>query len=466
MAVHCVRPTGKQQAAPISAVGLDVVDDMSEMTAASARRLSELEAALSEAEATVVRLQDEVEAASEAHLQAMDDARRLLEEQNAEAERWRRLPRDEVAILRAWVDVLTPLESRLRALHEGGHVECAVLGFVRSDAEAWRRFWLRRKDPGSDGSPTAGGWGALTSPANSQGCGGPHAHPRSRRSPVMQRGLALQHASRTGTPPPVIECVGCLGLPCRCALCEHRGGESDRSGAYESLGQDGLFVHAGMGTRVSGVVRVRASSPAAGMEWLCGQLVGALHAAKGPLTGVHADADWARTQDSALHGLYDVSWQGAQHFSHLTHTASRLDAALTPGGPPGHIDRADGFGGVLSARQTSPGLARPCTPPQAAASPRGGGASRSSPRLTSPRRSDSHTATRAAGGERSGSVAVDEGAARTARPFLSNPHSALMLDVQMRLLRTSGTSFSYVSGRSQSDGGLVCARAASLFAPL
>ena len=40
------------------------------------------------------------------------------------------------------------------------------------------------------------------------------------------------------------------------------------------------------------------------------------------------------------------------------------------------------------------------------------------------------------------------------RPYLSNPHSALVLDLQFRLLRTTGESFSYVSGRSQSDGGM------------
>ena len=36
------------------------------------------------------------------------------------------------------------------------------------------------------------------------------------------------------------------------------------------------------------------------------------------------------------------------------------------------------------------------------------------------------------------------------RPYKNNPHAALLLEVQTRLLRTSGSSFSYVSGRSQS----------------
>ena len=40
------------------------------------------------------------------------------------------------------------------------------------------------------------------------------------------------------------------------------------------------------------------------------------------------------------------------------------------------------------------------------------------------------------------------------RPCLFNPHAALLLDVQARLLSTTGKSHSYVSGRSQSEQGL------------
>ena len=83
-------------------------------------------------------------------------------------------------------------------------------------------------------------------------------------------------------------------------------------GSPASSGDGGAFVttkHAGeegkskitVGTRVSGVVRVQAETPGAALDFICEQMVVALHEARGP-------ASVPEEQRTRKDGVYDVTW--------------------------------------------------------------------------------------------------------------------------------------------------------------
>ena len=57
-------------------------------------------------------------------------------------------PPGDDSLMSAWMRVLPPLRAKLMRLHEDEMVECAVLGYVKSEASDWRRFWTRRAGGG------------------------------------------------------------------------------------------------------------------------------------------------------------------------------------------------------------------------------------------------------------------------------------------------------------------------------
>ena len=297
----------------------------------------------------------------------------------------------------AWLGVLEPLKARLNSLSTLGVVECAVLGFAKSDARLWQTFWT----PSASQADTA----SLVSAARPVTCIGPDA-----------------------------------GDSCPCAYCSSRRFEVKRSGARRSMGEGGAYAEGAeeddedegededddeeegkeeddeegagggggggeqatlrladrttsaaagrqaVGTRVSGVVRIRAADAVSAMDLLCEQLASALRDARGP-----ASVEEARRTEE--HCLYDVTWLRSAAGKERTRSYAYKQPVLDA---------------LASMADTG---------------------SKSGSKV--------HTST--SGGALYGSV----------RPFACNKHSALLVDLQARLLRTDGSSFAYLSGRSQ-----------------
>lgn len=421
VAVHCVKPTGKSQreVRQMQKAVTDAKDDAD----AVVMQWQDTSKALAHARAEVKRLERDEARFREAKENALANLQVLIEQQRAEAHKLRAplfYPHTPHTMRAAWSQVLKPIERRLTSLHNRGVVDFGVAGFVHSDAESWRRFWRPVRD-----------------------ARGKHA----------------------------VACIAPHG-ECACALCASRVADTKRAGARASSGEGGAFVSSlppddeeravltsstltsglaacgtasgtaayGMasgtadatagggppdfrvGTRVSGVVRVRADSAGAALDFICDQLVSALHQARGP-------PDIPESERSRRDGLYDVTWSsGGKYF----HSASA--AVSGPGSPRGSLS---------PARSPPPRSPRRSLSP---ASPRR--ASCSSPRRSPTGRSPSPSR------YQHGDSAHAQTTQREGRPYKGNPHAALLLDVQTRLLRTTGSSFSYVSGRSQSDDTL------------
>ena len=414
VAVHCVKPTGKPQPANVT---LDELIARARAAEADANHaLEDREAALIAAQQQVVQLKHEAHLAREVHGAASSKLRMLLERQaeldnaNSHSTKWPRQPHTPATTRDAWLSVLRPLEGVLRSLHASGFIEHACIGFVRSDSSTWRKFWTQRSTPRN----------ALQTDADG--------------SSVTR----LVHS---------IECVA-PARECHCAYCAMRCNDVDRSGAHETLGENGVYVEGNVrarptddvhgdaldiidrwpatgsgeggdsedtgahtvGTRVSGVVRVRAESHEVAMEFLRARMVKALYKAKHRRDGYR---------------LFDVTWpiHGKTAQPRPMHGVN-LPRSPTP------LHRPLPLSTLPLACRVRPNLRhRSADGPRPAAR-----------RLSQP-----------AGATCSHACAFS---ALPPPTCAGNPHSAILLDVQSRLLRTSGSSFSYVAGRSQSDQSL------------
>ena len=227
VAIHCASPTNNVQPPTIEDAELEMVEVSAQKKRQADNGLAEMRRRLHESKEEWKRLVREVEAAEKAQAAASAEEQRVATWRVKDSESRSKRTHDEGSTHAAWIHVLRPLEAKLHQLHESDVIEAAVFGYVRSDAEAWRRFWTRRSDARS-------------------------------------------------------QCVA--PRECHCALCSARGHWCDRSGAKSSEGKDGVFVHTdGVGTRVMGVVRMRAPSPGAAMDLLCEHLVTTLHESHGPV---------------------------------------------------------------------------------------------------------------------------------------------------------------------------------------
>lgn len=206
------------------------------------------------------------------------------------------------------------------------------------------------------------------------------------------------------------------------------------------------------------MVRVRASTAAAGVALLSEQICAALHSAKDYSrldllkNSSHTPTMQATTflpRNLRQLGLYDVMWHEEVGSSSSSSSAMRLGSPRRPAELGSSLRPA-------SARPPSPQppSPRPTSPrpPSPTRSPSSGSIrspspsrGASSPRWSSPRGSSPCSP--------SPSGALGQAASHE-RPAKTNPHSALLLDVHTRLLRTSGSSFAYLSGRAQLDDGL------------
>lgn len=256
VAVHCLKPTGKLQP-PTDDAEPDSdgrVLRLAQACEAAQVAVRDAEGALQLAEEVLVERGCELARLQDDHRKAVrDDA--MMRERHLEWAKQRPLqPHDASTIHGAWATVLRPLEEKLRALQDKRFVECGVVGYVRSDGDySWRNFWTQAKSAGG------GGKGQMTtaSSCSSPGLVG---------SPRMFARL---------------ECVAPL-RECHCSLCAARACDRDRMGSNASTGNDTMYIHSnGVGTRVSGVVRVRSQrGPGIAMDGLCQELVSALHEAR------------------------------------------------------------------------------------------------------------------------------------------------------------------------------------------
>ena len=207
------------------------------------------------------------------------------------------------------------------------------------------------------------------------------------------------------------------------------------------------------GTRVAGVVRVRADSAAEGIARLSAELTEALHSArdynrldllKNTSKPPAVQAKCFMPKNIRQLGLYDVMWQAEQGASGSSGQLLQLGGTLA------------GLGSHATSRPRSPCSGSPPLKGEPssprASSPRASSPRPLSPRPSSPRPSGAMSSPRTAQhGHAPAALASQYG---QPRPAKTNPHSALLLDVHTRLLRTSGASFTYLSGRAQLDGGL------------
>jgi len=262
--------------------------------------------------------------------------------------------------------------------------------------------------------------------------------------------------------------------------------------AHPSVGEGGVYdawsdfegdssAKSRVGTRVCGVVRVCAQTADEGMRRLTSQLTQALHDAKPEVKPptILEKANGVPTKVTPKNlkrmGLYDVMWQeqlgsdGGGRGVDGGH-ASRLT--------PPKLTRSNSLPLRAGGRQSSgSGAGSPRSPPLKAAatvsSPRGTPQTRSSFGAGSPASQREAFAALAAAPPSSPDTALKAASKRSPlqssvaaalslepragahhRPLLSNPHASLLLDVHTRLLRTSGSSFSYMSGRTQLDTSL------------
>ena len=384
VAVHCATPTGNVQPPTVEDAELELVESTVLRACTASKDVERLRRQVHECKEEWKRLTAALERAEKAEAEAQAEELTVREWKVKASTERRSKKHDKSSTFEAWTNTLRPLEAKLHQLHERGDIECAVMGFVRSDAEAWRRFWMRRQD----------GWQDWT------------------QSGVTR--LACRAPKE-----------------CGCALCANRAGGLRRSGARESMGKDGAFVSAdGIGTRLSGVVRVRALSPGAAMDALTLELVSSLHEAHGPVLSTKGKDVSDRPDLVLQHRLYDVTWSG-------TSNAASLDGAL-PYGPHVH-DRT-----VWSPLPESPERRRMREDSRHQANAELGMFKPFSPEL--------HLSHRMAGAGTHPALSPPQPTAPGGcKPCLTNPHSALVLDLQLRLMRTTGTTFSYLSGRAQED---------------
>ena len=218
VAVHCVKPTGKKAASTMY--------DVDEMLAETRSLLEAQDKAIADARQQCADAKAELSRAVEGDKQAettlmaeQEQQKTLLKQERVlMSGRWKppTLPHGAEAAHAAWVDTLPVIRKRLDRLHEEGFVEYAVLGFVRSDADSWRRFWTRRELAVGSGSTVAGNSSPrLQRPGSSSGGdsggigGGMGGTSAGAESPRL---LGLD----------VVRCVA--PRPCVCALCAHRSG--------------------------------------------------------------------------------------------------------------------------------------------------------------------------------------------------------------------------------------------------
>ena len=266
VAVHCLKPTGKLQPpvedeleAELDASGR--VERLAQALTDAHRQLEEAQRGMRHGEAMLVQRARELIRAEDEHRSALKEEDQLRE-RSVEWAKWKpRAAHNASTMHGAWATVLRPLEDRLKALLDHKLVECGVLGYVRSDGEnSWRRFWTQAKG----GASVAVG-------------GSSDKHTTSIASSMEMTGSSLF----VGSPRMFSrqECMAPLH-ECHCSLCAARAGMSYRMGTNASQGTGAMYIHNGVGTRVSGVVRIRAPRPDEAIELLRDELVQSLHAAR------------------------------------------------------------------------------------------------------------------------------------------------------------------------------------------
>ena len=426
VSVHCVKATGKSAGRVEYDVEAQLLHNHEAQQAQEAT-IEECKAALQRASELVLSLKEQLKQAELAEIAAhgaLDGAQMhltfLLDEQaelisgewHAEwmAEQ-RGLAHGVDAVQDAWGAALGYVRERLEALHHAGFVEHAVLGYTRSDAADWKSFWQPKV-----------------------------------------------------THQPSLPCKA--PYPCQCSLCACRSQAAGRSGALSSGGDGGVFdlspaqlagseadavqqssSRIAIGTRVAGVIRVHAESAAAGVADINAQLCEVLHEArdyrrldllKNSSKTPSIKAKSFLPKNLAQLGIYDVIWNVQEGGG---------GAPIHPSSPPRPESSSSR---PLSPRSASPrpvpGLIRiPRTSPSRPEPPRSASPRSASPAAAQPslRRASSFGASRRAGRP------MHSGAPGHERRAMTNPHSALLLEVHARLLRTTGSSFAYLSGRAQ-----------------
>ena len=478
VAVHCIKPTGKPAACSQYDVG-KMLDETRLKLEQLKKTIMDKRQRLADTSVAVTRALEAEEAAKQEYDSVQEEQAALIEQQKMlETGGWKppMTPAGAEAAQSAWLATLNHLRDRLERLHSEGYVEYAVLGFVRSDAHTWRRFWTRQEVVGSSGdrSNIGGGAGDEVSPMASP----------------PQAGFDSPRKGSGQVPTDRVECV--YPKTCGCALCAHRWGKARRSGAHPSIGEGGVFdafaefqdvkskahkhaedLGARVGTRVCGVVRVCAESAEVGLRFVSGQLCAALHEArpvvlrpmmrtKRDLIGMRRDEMISaraferevvtnlKPDNLRKMGLYDVMWQ------------EQISCASTPDrGADMHalVGSSSGFGSAIlgvggGGGGTQPRLKRSNSMPMRGARAAGAASSSDSPSSaasTSPTGKIGTPMRLTRGHTRGASSSTDARAVGNHRPLLTNPHASLLLDVHTRLLRTDGNSFSYVSGRAQLD---------------
>lgn len=422
VSVHCVKATGKSAGRVEYDVEAQLLQNHEAQQAQEAT-IEECKAALQRAIENVLSLKEQLKQAELAEIAAhgaLDGAQMhltfLLDEQaelisgewHAEwmAEQ-RGLAHGVDAVQDAWGAALGYVRERLEALHHAGFVEHAVLGYTRSDAADWKSFWQPKV-----------------------------------------------------THQPSLPCKA--PYPCQCSLCACRSQAAGRSGALSSGGDGGVFdlspaqlagsqanavqqssSRIAIGTRVAGVIRVHAESATAGVADINAQLCEVLHEArdyrrldllKNSSKTPSIKAKSFLPKNLAQLGIFDVIWN----------VQEGRGSAPIPSSP-----RPESSPRPLSPRSASP------RPIPRTSSPRPEPPRSASPRSASPAASQPSVRRAASfGASRRGGRPMHSGVPGHERRAMTNPHSALLLEVHARLLRTTGSSFAYLSGRAQLDEDL------------
>jgi hypothetical protein len=490
VAVHCIKPTGKPAACSQYDVG-KMLDETRLKLEQLKVTIVDKRQRLADASVAVRRCGEAEEAAKQEYERVLEEQAALIEQQKMlETGGWKppMTPAGAEAAQSAWLATLNHLRDRLERLHSEGYVEYAVLGFVRSDAHAWRRFWTRQEVVGSSGDRSSSGGGAGDD-------GSPIAPPQAGfDSPRKGSGFDSPRKGSGQVPTDRVECA--YPKTCGCALCAHRWGKAHRSGAHPSIGEGGVFdaftefrdakseahkhaegLGARVGTRVCGVVRVCAESAEAGIRFVSGQLCAALHEArpvvlrptmrtKRDLMSMRRDEMISaraferevvtnlKPDNLRKMGLYDVMWQ--EQISCASTPDRGADMHALVGSSSGFGSSVLGVGGG-GGGGAQPRLKRSNSMPMRGARTAGAASPSDSPSSTA---STSPTGKIGApmrltkGHTRGASSSTDARGGGNHRPLLTNPHASLLLDVHTRLLRTDGNSFSYMSGRAQLDTDL------------
>ena len=498
VAVLCVRPTGK--ACPhYSAVDATLRQGVVEARTKEAQCKETLHAAEAEydrAEAECRRRKHSRDLAATLH----EKSKERVDEMEAQLDREKRRcvdgglmsrPHTPEAMKQAWLGVLTPLHKRLQDLRWRSFVEHAVLGFNGNEGGAWNRFFVRgeKSRDGRTYAP-ASPRGRLPSPRSSLSTAANalareedlnppwDASPAPRTPTRSTPQSAWPQSPWSHTPDGFVQSDAAASIlpqgttPPTAAVGPGSGHSSPRGPRQARLP---AAEEPTVGTRVSGVVRVRAPSSQSAQARLCEELSRALAAAcsippnleelrgeaiKGAdakreaATSRVAAAVEARAQCEARLADADKEVLDAQEqmaavnrdeTMRLAKVHHQLGTDSFVGEPPAHLlydvswhrDPSATGGGIVASPRG--GMA---SPRGGMASPQGGIASpRVLPGSSSPRGATARAAatSRSSNGRRETRV---------------NPHAGILLEVHTRLLSTSDQSFTYLSGARQRDSSL------------